>query len=112
MKWIFLAIIFSSSTTLYGQNKAVQIDKKLLIGCWTSEDDKKYSIIVTDSIFEEYYDKDKTGTFKYKIYNDKLSKTDQDDGEVYQYDIVGLTNERLTLLYLDKGNFLKFFRTK
>jgi hypothetical protein len=112
MKSIFLAIIFFTSTILYGQDKIVQIDKNFLIGHWTSVDDKKYTIVVTDSTFDEYYDKEKTATFLYKLDRDKLTKTDKDDGDVYKYNIVSLTNERLTLLYLDKGNLLKFIKTK
>jgi hypothetical protein len=111
MRVVLCTLLFVSAIS-YGQKASKEFDTKLLIGDWTSEDDKKYTIVVTNSTFVEYYDNEKMGVFSYKIDKDKLIKTDRDDGEVYKYDIMNLTNQRLTLLYLSRGNVLLFTKTK
>ena len=54
--------------------------------------------------------KKKLGSSYITIDKVKLIKTNKDDGEVYNYDILSLTNENLTLMYLDKGNIANLSR--
>ena len=109
ISFFIFAIITILSITAYGQQKA---DKKLLIGRWVSKDDKKYTIVVTNKTFVEYYGKEKVGVFTYSINKDKLIKTDKGDGEVYEYDVETLTKKDLVIIYLSRGNMLHFVRRK
>ncbi len=110
MKLLFLAIIISFPVFCFAQQSLHNIDKKLLYGRWTSEEDNKYFIVVSATSISEFYDKEKTGSFSYTIKKDKLTETDKSTCNVSNYQIITLTKQRFNLIYLERGNVLKFRR--
>jgi hypothetical protein len=105
-----LTILLFSFISINGisQINNKQIESKFLIGKWISVNDKKYTIVISDSI-REYYDRKLTDTFSYQLEKGKLTKISS-KGEIYEYDLMGLNKNHLTLMYLSKGNLLKFKR--
>lgn len=108
-------------------NTAKKFSKESLLGTWESNDDRKNILIFTsDGMWKEEYEakivtignwvildsfenqvlpeilqgyKDVDGTF--------LKKTDS-DGEVYYYDITGVSDTSLWLTYLARGSSLHY----
>ncbi|MFC1615014.1 hypothetical protein ACFL22_00455 [Patescibacteria group bacterium] len=98
---------------------------ELLEGRWTSLDDDKYKVSHGgDGILEEYYDGEivLAGSWSFaEILPEKISAQypnaadglfliKESDGEVMFYIISSVTDTNLTLIYLDRGNTLKFVR--
>jgi hypothetical protein len=106
MKSLILLTLLVISVTSFAQNNPNEANMKLLSGQWESIDDKKYEIIISDSIIE-YYNKIETDAFSFKVEDNKLTKYSV-NGDLYEYEIVGLSKKYLTLMYLQRGNLLKF----
>jgi len=83
---------------------------ELIKGKWTSIDDKDSVIEFKDKIKIDYYagEEMSQGTFELKDNNQHLTVTI--DNEVFEYTIVELTDDILTLTYLPRGNTLKYQR--
>jgi hypothetical protein len=83
----------------------------LLGGTWISTEDPKYSVIFKNGTKTDLYEDEQTsfGTFE-------LAGTDephlvvQEGEETYEYAIINVSKESLTLMYLPRGNFLEFTR--
>jgi hypothetical protein len=104
---LFLFCMISS-----GQDNIKNIEKKLLFGKWISDDDKQYSLSITSGEIIEYYGKEKTGLLSYKILGNLLTQTDKKEGTIFNYLIREIKPDHFTLIYLEKGNALKFTRKK
>ena len=112
MKVFLLSISLFLSLNFFGQKKIQPVTKKSLKGQWVSIDDKKYTIQISDTAIVEFYEKEKTAEFTYTLNNRKIIKTDKSDGSVYQYKVLHLTSVRLSIIYLDRGNLVRFVRKK
>lgn len=82
-----------------------------IIGTWISVDDNKNQIVFTKAAKLDYYNKTLVTTNSYTIAGDSLAVVDKSDGSNYRYSILSLTEKNLTLMYLDRGNLLKFRRS-
>lgn len=102
----FLFFIFANA-----QSKNEGSNSTKIIGTWVSVDDVKNQIVFTKKAKLDYYDKALVSTYSYTINGDALTATDQSDGTIYRYSVLSLTEKNLTLIYLDRGNLLKFKRS-
>src|SRR3954469_8487185 len=107
LKTLFLVVTLAAFTTVSAQQKQ-PVDKKKLLGNWISTEDTNYHITFTTTLQREYYGNELQAVNTYKLHSDTLVKTDKQTGTVYTYSVTGITNKNLTLLYLDRGNLLKF----
>jgi hypothetical protein len=108
MKALFSFLCLFLCVASFGQSKSV--DKTKILGTWVSAEDKNYTMVFKGDGVAEYYEKEKTSESTYKISGASLTKTDKADKSTYKYTILTLTDKALTLLYLDRGNTLKFRR--
>ena len=106
LKTLFLLVTLAAFTSVFAQQQA--LDKKKLLGNWVSTEDTNYHITFTPTLQREYYGNELQAVNTYKIHGDTLVKTDKQTGAIYMYSVMGITNRNLTLLYLDRGNLLKF----
>lgn len=102
----FLALLFFSAAFALFNNA----DRAKLQGTWVSRDDKNYTMVFKGSVVAEYYEKEKTSESNFILSKDTLVKTDINDGQVYRYAVTLLTANNLVLIYLDRGNLLRFRR--
>ena len=109
---ICLTLILVYYFSLFAQSSKDPLEKNLFIGRWKSVSDKNYSIVVNDSTIFEYYGKEITGILIFKIDGDKLIEINKKDKQEFYYSIIRLDKNQLTLLYLDRGNTLRFRRMK
>lgn len=98
------------SAFAFSQSNIEETNQKLLTGKWKSTADRNYVIIVSDSI-REYYKKVQTGIYSYKIEENRLTEISP-LGEIYEYEISGISSKNLALIYLQRGNLLNFKRIK
>ena len=108
MNYIFLILCNFILLSGYGQ-KAASINAQLY-GRWISKDDKQYQLVFKDSIKLDFYHGKLESTYRYWMKNDSLIARDVNSGDVFNYAIMGLTRDHLTLMYLQRGNLLKFGR--
>ncbi len=108
MKFLTLIAFLFASAFAFGQKSTAVSNNKLLQGQWTSVDDSRYKITLADSSFTEYYGKQITNRFFYKVKNNILTKYAKRSDEMYEYSILNLTQSQLQLLSLPKGDILKF----
>jgi major membrane immunogen (membrane-anchored lipoprotein) len=106
MKYIITIICNFFLLTAYGQ-KSASI-KTQLNGKWISEDDKQYQLVFKDSIKQDLYNGKLENTYHYWIKKDSLIAKDVSSGHVFNYAIMGVTENHLTLMYLERGDLLKF----
>ena len=81
-----------------------------LTGKWTSDDDKQFQVVFKDSTKQDFYDGKLESTYRYQIRKDSLIAEDINSGDVFNYTIADITENHLTLIYLERGNQLKFSR--
>ena len=65
-------------------------------------------IVFKDSTQQDFYAGELLSTHRYWIKNDSLVTKDLASGEVFNYTIIGVSENHLTLMYLERGNILKF----
>lgn len=106
MKYIIVIICNFFLLSAYGQKGA--LIKTQLNGKWISEDDKQYQLVFKDSIKQDLYGGKLESTYQYWIKKDSLIAKDVSSGDVFNYAIMGITDKHLTLMYLERGNLLKF----
>jgi hypothetical protein len=113
-KNILLVILFLSFGICFAQKG---IDPKLLQGKWQSLDDKTNFLIFTKSLRKEIAN----GMDSWDISNYNLSRGSGnsiyineviDNEKVSVWGIESLDNTRLTLVYLSRGNSLRYKRVK
>ena len=113
-KKILLVILFFSFGICSAQKG---IDPKLLQGKWQSLDDKTNFLIFTKNLRKEIA----SGMDSWDISNYNLSKGPDnslyinevfDNEKVSVWGIESLDNTKLTLIYLSRGNFLRYRRVK
>lgn len=75
-------------------------------GTWTSIDDPNSTIQFTDHAKIDLYDGKKMGEGTFEISGASLSVTM--DGDIFEYEILELNEENLTLSYLPRGNTLEY----
>ncbi len=108
MKSLLTVILSALLTAGWAQKKATVADPKLLIGRWRSVDDKNVRITFTVDTETEYYEKSVMSVSTYSLKKDQLTAKDKESGEVYRYAILQLDAKSLSLLYLDRGNTLRY----
>jgi hypothetical protein len=106
MRYIIVIIYSFFLLSAYGQNTTSV--KQHLRGKWISEDDKQFELVFKDSIKQDFYYGKVESTYQYWIKKDTLIAKDVSSGDVFNYAIMGITGKHLTLMYLEKGNLLKF----
>ena len=90
------------------QTKKITPLQPTIMGTWTSLDDNKYKIVFTTNTKLDYYGTELEAKYSYRINKDSLITKDKKTGAIYNYSIEGLTSKNLTLMYLVRGNLLKF----
>jgi hypothetical protein len=105
---LFFLFLFQHS---FGQETNAENDKKLILGKWISSQDRKSAIVFTDSTCIDIYDGKAMETYSYTLKKDRLTETGS-DGDIYEYDVMGLSKTKLTLMYLSRGNLLFFEKAK
>ena len=108
MKYLITAFLLFALSVGKCQTKAGATTNQMLIGRWVSLEDKNYQIVFTGKTESEYYGTKIQSTYSYRIIKDSLITKDKLSGAVYNYSIMALTKNNLTLLYLARGNLLKF----
>lgn len=107
MKYIIVITICNFFLlSAFGQSSA-SINTKLK-GKWISEDDKEYHLVFKDSTKQDFYAGKLESTYRYWIKKDSLIAKDMKSGDFFNYVIMSATKNHLTLMYLERGNFLKF----
>lgn len=106
MKYIIIIFCNLFLLSAYGQN-ASSI-KTQLNGKWISEDDRQYQLAFKDSTKQDFYGGNLESTYRYWVRKDSLIAKDIKSGEIFNYAIMGVTDKYLTLMYLERGNLLKF----
>ena len=106
MKYIF--IIFSILFLLPAYGQKTSLVKSQLQGRWVSADDKKAVIVFKDTLQQDFYAGELLSILRYWVKNDSLVTKDLATGDVFYYAIMGMTKEHLTLMYLERGNLLKY----
>lgn len=101
-RFVFLAVFISAAA--FGQS----IDQNKLRGHWISMEDEKYALVFDTTHQREYYEDTLLNTYTYKLKGNTLVLTDKQTAAVYNYSVIDLTATRLTLLYQDRGNLLRF----
>lgn len=107
---LFVPLLLFLSGAAQPKKKASNDDN--IIGTWVSVDDSKYKIVFTKASKFDYYDRQLSSSYNYTIEKDSLITKDKSDGSVYYYSITSLTKNHLTLMYLERGNLLKFKRKR
>jgi len=87
-------------------DKATMISK--LFGRWVSLDDEKSVIEFTDSTKIDTYNGEKMSEDIFKLNEKHLTVGAGDD--LFEYDIIEITDETLTMIYLGRGNILRYQR--
>ncbi len=90
----------------------IALDASLLQGKWRSLDDEKSVIEFRDSYKIDYYNQEKLSEdyFNFDPYTNHLVVTGDDIEEALKYSVEELDQESLVLMYLWRGNFLKYKR--
>lgn len=101
-----LFFFFANAQSKNEGNSSVKI-----IGIWVSVDDVKNQVVFTKKTKLDYYGKMLVASYSYRIAGDSLTAKDKSDGSIYRYSVLSLTEKYLTLIYLDRGNLLKFKRS-
>jgi hypothetical protein len=102
MKFLFFIPAIFLINSLNAQNS--------IKGTWVSTDDKKYSIIIKDSIWIDKYNNELVATHQYFIIKDTMFTFNIPGEEPLKYEILGVTRKFLSLMYLTRGNLLLFRR--
>jgi len=84
--------------------------KYLLIGKWQSDEDSKFITEYTNSEQVDYYDGKEIASNKFTLSGDIISV--DSFNEKIEYKILEVTDEKLSLSYLGRGNTLNFKRVK
>jgi len=80
----------------------------LLQGKWVSREDSLVSFEFDGLIEVDYYDGEYMQEFKIKIEGNYFYSTDLEENANYKYEILNLTNQSLTLMFLPSGRILKY----
>ena len=112
MRYIFTALCLAMLVIGFPQQRTPSgsPDARLLTGRWRSTEDKNYQIEFKAGTETEYYEKEVMSQLSYELKKDQLTAKDKKSGQVSKYAILSLTSKNLTLLYLDRGNTLRFQR--
>ncbi|MDD4409765.1 MAG: hypothetical protein PHW52_03900 [Candidatus Pacebacteria bacterium] len=81
-----------------------------VLGKWESLDDPASSIEFNGGKMIDYYQGEKMSEGAFTIKDDIINTTI--DGEVMQYEIVSIDNDKLVLSYLARGNTLNYKKIK
>ena len=117
-----------SGDVLQEQNKEeiVSADlsyKEIIQGKWRLFEDEKSSIEFKENKKIDYYNNEKISEGIFDFYDDysiAMGKMDErgkylavsNDGEYFVYEVVKLTEEELSLIYLSRGNILEYKRNR
>jgi hypothetical protein len=106
MRYLIVIIFSFFLFSAYAQPKPSLMQQ--LEGRWISEDDKQFEVVFKGNTKQDYYGGKVESHYRYRIRKDSLIATDVNTGDVFNYSIMGLTSKSLTLMYLERGNLLKF----
>ena len=108
MRFLIAFLLMLCFTITKSQTKKVTPLQPTIIGTWISLDDNKYKMVFTADTELDYYGTELEAKYSYRINKDSLITKDKKTGAIYNYSIEGLTSKNLTLMYLVRGNLLKF----
>jgi len=101
----------SSNLKLLNKKVAQTVDKRLIRGHWISREDNKAHLVFSDSVMTDLYNNKIVGTSGYWFGDDDtLFAKQKNEGDTLIYTIMSLSKTNLTLMYLPRGNLLKFKR--
>ena len=83
-----------------------------LQGKWISKDDKKSVVEFQVRKKIEVYDGEKLGEFQFALKKDTLESYEAGQPDTMRYIIDKLTAEDLNLIYLERGNMLRYTKAK
>jgi len=89
----------------------VLINEANLQGTWISEDDVRHAIDFSDDIKSDLYDGEVLLRGGYRITDEDQLIVEEDTG-VFTYTIVTLGYSKLELMYLPRGNILRYYKGK
>lgn len=92
------------------EQKQINNNNNLIIGKWESLDDSNSAIEFNESKKIDYYQGQKMSEDSYAI-NEDIIIVDS-DGEKMQYQIIEVSNDKLILSYLARGNTLSYKKIK
>jgi hypothetical protein len=99
-----------STIQLKQSGQSVKKDTNSLLGKWVSLDDANSAVEFNGSDMIDYYQGSKVATSSYKINGTVLVVIS--DGEEMKYEILELTDEKLVMSYLARGNTLTYKKSK
>lgn len=108
MKYILCIALLVSACT--AKNSPIEPDK--LVGIWNLLPDTSSQSFFNGKNRLDYYRGYTMAAFDYTISNNVLIDTDRKNGEVYQYDIIVLTDDSLTLKHIRSGHVLNYRKSK
>jgi len=87
----------------------------MIQGEWKSIEDERSVIEFRDGLKLDVYDGEQLSEGDFDLYNDARGSMRSDNGayliaDDFVYNIIELTNESLVLMYLPRGNILKYER--
>lgn len=117
LKTLFIVLLALNLTNCKGQdakNKISETNYELLQGTWEMQEDKKSKIIIKDRTYYDYYDGKLLEQMEYSLKNScSVSPNDFNkngshmiinlEGENLCYEIMGIDNKTLSIMYLDNG---------
>jgi hypothetical protein len=107
MQFLLILILSLSFQIVLGQKQTAKSNMSIQ-GRWISLGDKKYTVFFTGTSRIELYEKKLTNKASYKIKGDSLIVVDSNRKDTIYYSIMGLDRRNLTLMYLTRGNLLRF----
>jgi len=100
------AIVDDSDMTNMTDEQKKTLRLKLLNGKWKSADDSKSIIVFSNDKKIDYYNGSKMNENKFKLDGDYLLVGEGDN--IFKYKLIKITGTNLELMYLPKGNLLKY----
>jgi hypothetical protein len=111
---IFICLIALVPSLSFGQTYLTNSRIKLLKGAWISDNDKSWTWVFTDSTAFDVYagEKEKDKPIPYYIVKDTLMLKDPDVETEMKYEVLGLTKESLSVMYLLNDKIFTFKKRK
>ena len=109
LEWFnsFDKIVETIDFTMPGDINQQVFDTEKLLGVWQSLDDEKYSVEFNENKKIDFYDNEENSRQNYIIENEQMVVGEPKIDKLI-YEIVKLDDENLEMIYLERGNILRF----
>lgn len=118
---LLVVVIIIGIGFLYTQHKGIEGDatiiskedtQALLVGTWQSMDDEKYYMVYgSDGLMADIYDGEELARGAWEVLPGDDEKIRVTQGaEVFEYSITDLNAHELMMIYLGRGNILRYRR--